>query len=256
MLFSGSEATDYTEASPRDTLLSGFAPEVSARQSRFERNTVLPRAVPNTPTVTLAARERFEELSSLGRGGMGEVSLAVDHDIDRTVAVKRLAGTTDPDTLARFVEEIRIVGRLEHPNIVPVHDVGVDAEGRYYFVMKHLQGESLETIIERLRVGDAAAHARFSFAARARIVHAVLNALAYAHQRGFVHRDIKPANVMMKAGARAGAGTCTMTAEASSGGPRLHSVGVDEGGSVAQLASDRSRVVGFIQIWSAQPRSV
>ena len=81
---------------------------------------------------------------------MGEVVLAKDHDIERTVALKRLPGSTDLARVLRFVEEIRTVGQLEHPNIVPVHDVGVDAAGRYYFVMKHLQGETLESIIQRL----------------------------------------------------------------------------------------------------------
>jgi serine/threonine-protein kinase len=89
------------------------------------------------------------------------------------------------------------VGQLEHPNIVPVHDVGVDADGRYYFVMKHIEGESLESVIDTLKRGDPAAHARFSFAARGQLVVSVLNALTYAHQRGFVHRDLKPSNVMV-----------------------------------------------------------
>ncbi len=163
------------------------------------RSTVLPRLQWNgpVPTATPGSRMRFEELGPLGRGGMGEVVLARDHDIERTVAIKRLSTQEDLGLLMRFVDEIRIVGALEHPNIVPVHDVGVDEEGRYYFVMKHLRGESLEGIITRLQSGDVAAHQRFPFHVRVQIFLGVLNAMAYAHQKGFLHRDLKPANIMI-----------------------------------------------------------
>ena len=163
------------------------------------RSTVLPRLQWNgqVPTATPGSRMRFEEIGPLGRGGMGEVVLARDHDIERTVAIKRLTGQGDLGLLMRFVDEIRIVGALEHPNIVPVHDVGVDEAGRYYFVMKHLRGESLEGIINRLKAGDAAAHQRFPFHVRVQVFLGVLNAMAYAHQQGFLHRDLKPANIMI-----------------------------------------------------------
>lgn len=163
------------------------------------RSTVLPRVEWDgpTPQVRPDQRHRFEELGLLGEGGMGEVVLAKDHDIERTVALKRIPGGTDLGRVLRFVEEIRTVGQLEHPNIVPVHDVGVDAAGRYYFVMKHLQGETLESIIARLQSGDAAAHARFTMPVRLQLMLSVMNALRYAHQQGFIHRDLKPANIMV-----------------------------------------------------------
>jgi eukaryotic-like serine/threonine-protein kinase len=142
-------------------------------------------------------RERFEEVRPLGQGGMGEVVLLKDNDIERLVALKRLPEEPDVDRLLRFVEEIRTVGQLDHPNIVPVHDVGIDHLGRYYFVMKHLQGDTLESIIEKLRQGDRAAHAHYTFPMRVQIFIGVLNALAYAHRKGFIHRDLKPANIMV-----------------------------------------------------------
>ncbi|MGV3620225.1 MAG: serine/threonine protein kinase [Archangium sp.] len=163
------------------------------------RSTVLPRVEWEgpTPKVKPSERHRFEELGLLGEGGMGEVVLAMDHDIERNVALKRLPENCDLGRVLRFVEEIRTVGQLEHPNIVPVHDVGVDSSGRYYFVMKHLRGETLESIINRLKAGDDAAHARFTMPVRVQIILSVLNALAYAHQQGFIHRDLKPANIMI-----------------------------------------------------------
>jgi serine/threonine-protein kinase len=145
-----------------------------------------------------APRERYARKRVLGAGGMGEVVLAEDRDIGRHVAVKYLtAPSNDEAALARFVDEIRVVGSLEHPNIVPIHDVGLDDAHRYYFVMKHVEGETLEHVIERLAAGDPAYHARYTFTARVQLVIALLRALAFAHARGYVHRDIKPANVMV-----------------------------------------------------------
>jgi serine/threonine-protein kinase len=182
------------------TLLSAAARtgEVAAPAST-QRTTVLPRVEWNgtQPNVVPLQRERFEELGQLGQGGMGEVVLLKDHDIERTVALKRLTESGDLDRVLRFVEEIRTVGQLDHPNIVPVHDVGVDTRGRYYFVMKHLQGQTLETLIAKLREGDPETHARYTFPVRVQLFMGVLNALAYAHRKGIIHRDLKPANIMV-----------------------------------------------------------
>ena len=142
--------------------------------------------------------DRYEVVKPLGEGGMGEVSLVQDHDIDRQVAVKFLhSDIADPALVARFIEEIHTVGQLEHPNIVPIHDAGRDDAGRYFFVMKHIEGETLGTIIEKLREGDPAYLARYTFLERVEIFIAVLNALKFAQRKGFVHRDLKPANVMV-----------------------------------------------------------
>ncbi len=144
------------------------------------------------------SKPRFEILKSLGQGGMGEVNLVRDHEIGRTVAVKRLLGDgLEPAGVARFVDEVRTTGYLEHPNIVPIYDAGVDDQGKCFFIMKHLSGETLESIIEKLRAGDPAYLARFTFHQRAHLILGLLNALQFAHARGIVHRDIKPANIMV-----------------------------------------------------------
>ena len=173
------------------------APFVPPTQSRI---TVLPRVddVEGTVRLEADARTRYEPVKLLGAGGMGEVVLVQDQDIARRVAIKRLLPEmTHPSLLARFVDEIRTVGRLEHPNIVPIHDVGVDELGRYYFVMKYVEGETLESIIEKLAAGDPAYHATYSFERRIEIFLGLLHALEYAHANGVVHRDVKPANVMV-----------------------------------------------------------
>jgi eukaryotic-like serine/threonine-protein kinase len=191
------DATLISSPSRHEVAVS--APQAVNALALAQRTTVLPRVewTGAQPQVVPFERERFEEVGSLGQGGMGEVALLKDHDIERMVARKRLPESPGLDQVLRFVEEIRTVGQLDHPNIVPVHDVGIDASGRYYFLMKHLQGETLETIIHNLRQGDAAAHARFTFPMRLQIFLGVLNALAYAHRKGFIHRDLKPANIMV-----------------------------------------------------------
>jgi serine/threonine protein kinase len=157
------------------------------------RITVLPR--PGEPP---QPRPRFQAEQALGRGGMGEVEAVMDADIGRLVAVKRrLAGHRDLTGLERFADEIRTVGQLEHPNIVPIHDVGVDEQGRHYFVMKYVQGETLAELIRKLKAGDPEAHARYGFEERVRIFRGVLEAVHFAHDAGILHRDLKPANIMV-----------------------------------------------------------
>ncbi len=97
----------------------------------------------------------------------------------------------------RFVDEVQVMGRLDHPNIVPVHDVGCDADGRLYFVMKRLDGETLEAIIERLRDGDPETQRTYPIAVRVEIMMSVLRALQFAHAKRVIHRDLKPSNIML-----------------------------------------------------------
>src|SRR5581483_2763739 len=140
---------------------------------------------------------RYERIGLLGSGGMGEVLHARDNDIGRTVAVKRLhADLQHPELFARFVEEVHIIGQLEHPNIPPIHDAGVDENG-YFFVMKKVEGETLDVIIARLQRGDVAAHRRWPFERRMEVMRKVVEALRYAHSKGIVHRDIKPSNILV-----------------------------------------------------------
>jgi serine/threonine protein kinase len=172
-----------------------FAPPTSAA-----RTTVLPKVAEGGGRVELSLqpRSRYEATKLLGTGGMGEVVLVRDHDIERKVALKRLRPElTDPAILARFVDEIRTVGRLEHPNIVPIHDVGVDELGRYFFVMKCVEGETLESILDKLAAREPVTLEKYSVEVRVELFLGLLHALSYAHAQGVVHRDIKPANVMV-----------------------------------------------------------
>jgi eukaryotic-like serine/threonine-protein kinase len=174
------------------------APMSSPPGSTF-RLAVLPRSKDEPPPgpLPLPSGPRFEPRRALGAGSGGEVTLEYDRDIDRTVAVKRLRAMHPPDSLRRFAEEVRTIGGLEHPNIVPIHDVGLDERQRYYFVMRYVEGDTLEKIIYRLSVGDPEYRLRYTTSRRADICMEIMNAIAYAHARGVIHRDLKPSNIMV-----------------------------------------------------------
>jgi len=162
--------------------------------------TVLPRVVDGASDLVVKQPEgpRFEGVKELGRGGLGVVLEARDRDIGRRVAIKQLrADRKSKQALLRFAEEVRTVGALDHPNIVPIHDVGVDAMGAPYFVMKHVRGQTLADIIATLKTGNAAAHAQWTFTRRMEVFRKVLEAVGFAHDKGIVHRDIKPENIMI-----------------------------------------------------------
>jgi serine/threonine-protein kinase len=193
---------DATVAASAAGAASLAATVASSPASTLPRSTVLPRVelVDAEPRLVVQGQRRYETTRRLGEGGLGEVVGARDNDIGREVAVKRMkAEVRSPAALARFAEEVRTIGRLEHPNIVPIHDVGVDENGDYFFVMKYVEGETLESIVDKLSRGDAAAHAEYGFERRVQIFLSLLEAVAFAHSKGIVHRDIKPANVMVGA---------------------------------------------------------
>lgn len=142
---------------------------------------------------------RYEVSKLLGRGGMGEVHLARDERVGRDVALKVLveAGRSRDDVRASFFREARLQGLLEHPGIVPVHDLDRDEAGRDFFVMKRVVGTTLEEVVRGLKRGDPAVVQ--SFPTR-RLLSAYLQAcltVDYAHSRGVVHRDLKLSNLML-----------------------------------------------------------
>jgi serine/threonine protein kinase len=133
----------------------------------------------------------------IARGGMGTVLRGVDCDIRREVALKYLLNQSDTGKRVRFVEEAQITGQLEHPNIVPIHELGVDNLKRLFFSMKMVKGRSLSQVLEDLRQNPKQAEKDWSLSRLLNIFVNVCNALAYAHSRGVIHRDLKPANVMI-----------------------------------------------------------
>ncbi len=141
--------------------------------------------------------QRYLLEGEIARGGMGAVLRAVDCDIRREVAVKYLLDQSNPRKKTRFVEEAQITGQLEHPGIVPIHELGIDAENRLFFSMKMVRGRSLEQVLDEWRDSPRSAEKEYPLSRLLTVFVNVCHALAYAHSRGVVHRDLKPANVMI-----------------------------------------------------------
>lgn len=157
----------------------------------FNRTTVLPRKARGDTAAEAKERPRYERVRRLGEGGMGEVALARDVDIGRRVAVKRLRATVNSEAaVLRFADEVRVIGRLEHPAIVPVYDVGVGRRGPALRRDEVRRG-TLEKVIERLEAGDPAALARFSHEYRIRIFLTIVQAVRYAHDQGIIHHLLR-----------------------------------------------------------------
>jgi tetratricopeptide (TPR) repeat protein/predicted Ser/Thr protein kinase len=128
---------------------------------------------------------------------MGEIWLAEDPVIGRSVALKRMLGRR-PDQVHRFEVEAQVTGQLEHPGIVPVHELGVDAEGLPFYVMKFVHGRTLQNVIEEYHAADPRRSLREVEQFRLlQIFLSLCQTVAYAHSRGVLHRDLKPDNVMI-----------------------------------------------------------
>jgi serine/threonine-protein kinase len=142
---------------------------------------------------------RYELGDELGKGGMGEVRLAQDTRIGRTVALKliREEGAKRSRLRARFLFEAKMQGQLEHPSIVPVYDLGMRPDGSAYFTMRRVRGRTLHEVLRGLRAGERPIAASFSRRRLLAAFQSVCLAVEFAHQRGVVHRDLKPSNIML-----------------------------------------------------------
>jgi serine/threonine-protein kinase len=153
-----------------------------------------------TPTNgTPEPAERYTRLGVLGSGGMGEVHEFIDTRLGRRIAVKALRrALVSSDTAVRMLErEARVTGSLQHPNIIPVYDVGKRDDLGAFYAMRLIEQPSLEHVLEKLRVGDPEFVAGYSLGRLLRYFVQVCNAVDYAHSRGVVHCDLKPANILL-----------------------------------------------------------
>lgn len=142
--------------------------------------------------------EKYAVGDELGTGAMKLVRRTLDKNAARDVALAvMLDPAARPKKVSRFVREARITAALEHPNIVPIYDIGVDEAGKPYFTMKLLGGETLHSILQRLNEGNADYKKRYPLNRLLRIYLSVCNAVSFAHSRGVIHLDLKPANIQV-----------------------------------------------------------
>lgn len=181
-------AEDLSESSAEKTMKLSETPS-SGTSSELS---VTPPPVGGAPSISQFGRYKIVEV--LGRGGMGTVYKGLDPVLDRPVALKtiRLDFALSPSEISelkeRLIQEAKAAGRLSHPNIVTVYDVGEEG-GQHYIAMEYLSGNTLEDFIEKKGV--------LNYRIVAKIIMQTCEALSYAHQHGIVHRDIKPANIML-----------------------------------------------------------
>ena len=141
---------------------------------------------------------RYRSEGEFAHGGMGSILRVWDEDLRRELAMKvmrarRRPAASDDRSFARFLEEAQITGQLDHPGIVPVHELGLDAEGQLYFTMKLVKGRDLKAIFDLVHSGAEG----WTLLKAVNVLLRVCEAMAYAHSKGVIHRDLKPANVMV-----------------------------------------------------------
>ncbi len=133
---------------------------------------------------------RYRIASEIAHGGMGTIHLARDVELERDVAIKRTRRESTR-ALEKLLGEARVTGRLDHPGVVPVHDLGLDDEGRLFFSMRLVQGRDFAQVIEALHARDP----EWTLSRVLEVLVKVCDTMAYAHSRGILHRDLKPSNV-------------------------------------------------------------
>jgi WD40 repeat protein/serine/threonine protein kinase len=207
--------------------VSGSCPE-SIVNCQAESASALTAAVPG------GAGNRYRILNLLDKGGLGEVYVARDEELDRLVALKLMQDrcASDPPSRERFLLEAGITGALEHPGIVPVHGLGLLSDGRPYYAMKLIKGEPLRDAILAFHREHASAQGSAGrMPGLRRLLHRFLdvcNVIDYAHSRRILHRDLKPANILL--------------------GPYGETLVVDWG-----LAKDLERGSRAVPAWTASP---
>jgi len=141
----------------------------------------------------------YENIRTIGIGGVGAVLSAYEPGLNREIAIKLLRPQFRDNAkhIENFIREARATAQIDHPNIVPVHRIGVFKDAGVYFTMKRVDGETLRGILKKLRDGQADARRKYRLNRLLEIYISVCNAVAFAHSHGILHCDLKPSNIMI-----------------------------------------------------------
>ena len=198
-----SKLDDVAEVEELKTIFAGRLADLDGERARRAEEA---RAAEVEETCTLLNRlsahrvhsERLETRGEVARGGMGVILRAWDADLRRTLAMKVLPdslrqGDLWDRALARFLEEAQVTGQLDHPGIVPVHELGMDSKGRVFFTMPLVRGRDFKGILKLIARGEQG----WTLTRALGVLIKVCEAMGYAHSKGVLHRDLKPSNVMV-----------------------------------------------------------
>jgi len=189
------EDADGLRRAVEEALAEKTAPDRSVLPSAEERL----RKLKSRPPVA----GRYTLRGEVARGGMGVILNAYDEDLGRTLAMKVILGQdgegtgqtppVDQSVLARFLDEAQVTGQLDHPGVVPVHELGLDPEGRVYFTMRLVKGRTAQEVFALAREKREG----WTPTKALEVFLKICDTLAYAHDKGVIHRDLKPSNVMV-----------------------------------------------------------
>ena len=144
------------------------------------------------------AGKRYKGFSVLNRGGMGTIFRTTDVNTGRIIAMKMAVNSEgEGESLVRLLHEAKVTANLEHPNIIPVHEISCDNNDDVYYTMKHVQGDSLGCVLKKLAEGDKSYISKFPLNRLLSIFLRICDGVAFAHSKGVIHRDLKPDNIMI-----------------------------------------------------------
>ncbi|HEY3900973.1 MAG TPA: protein kinase [Chthoniobacter sp.] len=144
-------------------------------------------------------QKKYKVITTIARGGMGVILQTRDLRIRRTVAMKvmKTSNQFSRENVLRFIDEAQLTGQLEHPNIVPVYELGIDDQGEIFYTMKFVKGTTLDDVLRGIRNARQKTIEKYPLGTLLTIFQKVCDAVAYAHSKSIVHRDLKPENIMI-----------------------------------------------------------
>lgn len=190
---SESESVDERDKGTVDTYL-----KESTRDDQFSTQLPIAQSEGAELPASVEGLERYTVVREHARGGLGMVSVAHDDTLDRQVALKQIISkrADDPESRDRFIREAKTTGQLEHPGIVPIYDLHIDASGRPFYAMRFIEGRTFADAIQQFH-GQGESFDTLEFRQLLGRFVDVCNAVGYAHSHCVVHRDLKPENVML-----------------------------------------------------------